>query len=52
MNIEVVMIRLSKAKLAQLRSVAGRHPLKPTLRAAVERGIELVIADLEKDNAK
>jgi hypothetical protein len=40
--------------LARLREIAGKHPLKPTLRATVERAIELMIEDLEEEmkNAK
>lgn len=51
---DVVMIRLDKELLNQMRSVAARHPLRPTLRAAVERAIELMIEDLEEEikNAK
>lgn len=51
---DAVMIRLNKVLLDKLRSVAARHPLKPTLRASVERGIELMIKGLEEEtkNAK
>ena len=44
-----VMMRVDRALLAKLRSLAGRHPLKPTLRATVERAIELMIEDLEEE---
>jgi hypothetical protein len=44
-----VMMRVDRELLAQLRSLAGRHPLKPTLRATVERAIELMIEDLEEE---
>jgi hypothetical protein len=44
-----VMIRLNKELVEQMREVAGRHPLKPTLRASVERAIELMIEDLEEE---
>lgn len=51
---DVTMIRLNRSLLNRMRSTADRHPLKPTLRAAVERGIELMIENLEKEirNAK
>ena len=51
---DVVMMRVSRDLLARLREIAGKHPLKPTLRATVERAIELVIEDLEEEmkNAK
>ena len=44
-----VMMRVDRALLAQLRSTAALHPLKPTLRATVERAIELMIEDLEEE---
>lgn len=43
------MIRLNKNLVAQIRSVSARHPLKPTLRASIERAIELMIEDLEEE---
>ena len=46
---EVSMIRLDKQLLKRMRRTADRHPLKPTLRAAVERAIELMIEDLEEE---
>jgi len=46
---EVSMIRLDKQLLNRMRRTADRHPLKPTLRAAVERAIELMIEDLEEE---
>lgn len=44
-----VMIRLSKALVDQMRTTAARHPLRPTLRASIERAIELMIEDLEEE---
>jgi hypothetical protein len=44
-----VMMRVNRDLLGKLRSLAGRHPLKPTLRATVERAIELMIEDLEEE---
>jgi len=46
---DIVMMRIDRALLARLRTVAARHPLKPTLRATVERAIELMIEDLEEE---
>jgi hypothetical protein len=44
-----VMMRVDRELLAQLRALTKRHPLKPTLRATVERAIELMIEDLEEE---
>jgi len=44
-----VMMRVDRALLAKLRSLAKSHPLKPTLRATVERAIELMIEDMEEE---
>lgn len=51
---DIVMMRVDRDLLARLRDVASKHPLKPTLRAVVERAIELMIDDLEEElkNAK
>jgi len=51
---DTVMMRVDRDLLAKLRAVAAQHPLKPTLRATVERAIELMIEDLEEElkNAK
>ena len=51
---DIVMMRVDRDLLARLRDVAAKHPLKPTLRAVVERAIELMIEDLEEElkNAK
>lgn len=49
MKKDTVMMRVSRDLLGNLRSLAGRHPLKPTLRATVERAIELMIEDLEEE---
>lgn len=48
------MIRLDRELVRKIRSVAARHPLKPPLRATIERAIELMIEDLEVEihNAK
>lgn len=48
-NPPVVMIRLNKALVDRMRRTAAKHPLKPTLRAAIERAIELMIEDLEEE---
>jgi len=44
-----VNIRLGKAHVDRIRSAAAKHPLRPTLRAAIERGIELIIHEWKKD---
>lgn len=44
-----VMMRVDREVLARLRTLTKRHPLKPTLRATVERAIELMIEDLEEE---
>lgn len=49
MKKDSVMMRVDRALLGKLRSLAARHPLKPTLRATVERAIELMIEDLEEE---
>jgi len=49
MKKEDVMMRVNRELLGKLRSVAARHPLKPTLRATVERAIELMIEDMEEE---
>lgn len=49
MSKDSVMMRVDRNLLGKLRSLAGRHPLKPTLRATVERAIELMIEDLEEE---
>jgi hypothetical protein len=46
---DFVMIRLNKELVGKMRSTAARHPLKPTLRASIERAIELMIEDLEEE---
>lgn len=43
------MMRVNRELLGKLRALAGRHPLKPTLRATVERAIELMIEDMEEE---
>ena len=40
-NADTVNIRIGRDKVDLIRKVAARHPLKPTLRAAIERAIEL-----------
>lgn len=46
---DVIMTRVSRSLLTQLREVAKRHPLKPSLRSTLERAIELMIEDLEEE---
>jgi len=51
---DTVNIRIGRDKVDLIRKVAARHPLKPTLRAAIERAIELMADDFEEEikNAK
>lgn len=49
MKQEDVMMRVNRELLGKLRSLAKSHPLKPTLRATVERAIELMIEDMEEE---
>lgn len=44
---DTVNIRVGRDHLERLRQVIRRHPLKPTMRAAIERAIELMIEDFE-----
>jgi hypothetical protein len=46
---EDFMMRIDRRSIDQLREVMARHPLKPTLRAVVERAIALMIEDLEEE---
>jgi hypothetical protein len=46
---ETVNVRLGKAHVDRVRSAAAKHTLKPTLRAAIERGTELVIKEMEEE---
>jgi hypothetical protein len=51
---DTVNVRIGRDKAALIKDVASRHPLKPTLRAAIERAIELMVEDFEEEikNAK
>jgi hypothetical protein len=51
---EPVMIRIDRECYDRLKEVCGRHPLKPTMKAALERAIQLMIEDFEVeiDNAR
>lgn len=42
----VIMIRVSKDKIARLRKASDEHPYKPSIRSLVERGIDLVTNEL------
>jgi hypothetical protein len=41
------VIRVDTKKLVELRAACASHPLKPTIKAATERGISLVIKEIE-----
>lgn len=51
---DTVMIRVDRGWYDSLKEVCGRHPLKPTMKAALERAIQLMIEDFEVEieNAK
>jgi hypothetical protein len=44
-----VNMRLGKQHVDRLRLAVNQHPLRPTLRAAIERGIEMIINEWEKE---
>ena len=48
------VIKVAYEKLSELREACAEHPLKPTIKGATERGIDLVIKELKDgaDNAK
>lgn len=43
------MIRLDREVIDRLLTVIERHPLRPTLRATIERAIDLMIDDLNEE---
>lgn len=43
------MIRLDRELINRMQVTIGRHPLRPTLRASIERAIVLMIEDLEEE---
>lgn len=51
---ETVMIRIDRGCYDRLKEVCSRHPLKPTMKASLERAIQLMIEDfeVEVENAK
>lgn len=48
-QIDTVNIRVGRDHIDRLRRVIRQHPLKPTLRATVDRAIDLMIEDLEEE---
>lgn len=42
-----VMVRLDRDWYDRLKEVCQRHPLRPTMKATLERAIELMIEDFE-----
>lgn len=54
MMADTVMIRVDREKYDALKEVCSRLPLRPTVKAALDRAIELMIEDLEVEieNAK
>lgn len=43
------VVRLDRRVVEQLRELISRHPLRPTLRATIERAIVLMIEDLQEE---
>jgi hypothetical protein len=44
---ETIMIRINREFYDKLKEVCSRHPLKPTMKASLERAIQLMIEDFE-----
>lgn len=42
-----VMVRVDRETYERLKEVCSRHPLKPKMKAALERAIQLMIEDFE-----
>lgn len=41
------IVRVSKSAMDRLREACSQHPLQPSLKATVERGIDLVIKEMK-----
>lgn len=46
------LVKISKETHDKLTKACLDHPLKPSLKSATERGIDLVIIEFEKDKRK
>jgi predicted DNA binding CopG/RHH family protein len=46
MEDDTTNVRISKESLKRLKAAADTHPYKPTIRALVEHGVDLVIDEL------
>jgi predicted DNA binding CopG/RHH family protein len=46
MEDDTTNVRVSKESLKRLKAAADTHPYKPTIRALVEHGVDLVIDEL------
>lgn len=44
---DTIMIRIDRDVYERLKEVCSRHPLKPKMKAALERAIQLMIEDFE-----
>ena len=42
-----IMVRIDRRCYNRLKEVCRRHPLRPKMKATVERAIDLMIEDLE-----
>lgn len=49
MTPDTVNIRVGRRNLARLREIVARHPLRPSIRATLDRAIDLMIEDLEEE---
>jgi len=48
MTADTITIRVSRSVLEPLHKAIAAHPLKPTVRTMVERGIALAVKELGK----
>lgn len=46
------LVKISKEAHERLTKACLEHPLKPSLKSATERGIDLVIIEFEKEKRK
>jgi hypothetical protein len=44
-----INIRVGRDHIDRLKAIVRQHPLRPTLRATIQRAIDLMIEDLEEE---
>lgn len=44
-----INIRVGRDYIDRLKAIVRQHPLRPTLRATIQRAIDLMIEDLEEE---